>query len=220
MNKNIKQKRFIIFSAYPESAGELKTIFSTTEGSIRRRLENPPVLRESGWDLRTYDHAKIVRGEMIRVTFKEMSRIDLYRDGTLIFVARADNFLGSLGTPGHPKIYSLAIVEVIYNFFHFYKLVLDDFKQKPYAMFVRVDLRNMHLAGLKTKLVSQLITGIGTKEAPDNNETIIERFEVEDLNVVDIAREIIKKIHLWFGFEKYQIPQYPEIESKLENGYP
>ncbi len=219
MNKSMKQKRLIVFSAYPESAGELKTIFSTAEGSIRRRLENPPILRDGGWDLRTFDRAKIVCGEMIRVTFKEQSRIDLYQDGTLIFVARADdNFLGWIGTPGHPKIYSLTIVEVIYNFVNFYKLVLDDFKQKPYAIFIRVDLRNMHLAGLKTKLVSQPITGIGTKEAPDNNETIIERFEVEDLNVGDIAHEIVKKIHLWFGFD--QIPRYPEIESKLDNGSP
>jgi len=50
---NIKQNRALILTVYPSSPSELKTIFNSSEGSILRRLENPPNLRYSGWSLST-----------------------------------------------------------------------------------------------------------------------------------------------------------------------
>src|SRR5437667_3818110 len=80
----MKEQRSVILSAMPTENAELRTIFSDKPDSIRRQLEDPPGLRPNGWDLRTGNQAKFVRGELIRVEgFR--STIDLYRDGTLIF---------------------------------------------------------------------------------------------------------------------------------------
>ena len=80
----IKNSRCMIIAAMPRQAAELKTIFSEQPESIRRKLESPPRLRASGWDLPTLAQAKILRGELIRVVERNRMIVDLYRDGTLI----------------------------------------------------------------------------------------------------------------------------------------
>jgi hypothetical protein len=116
MSQGMKHKRSIIFAAYPNLSGRLRTIFSGTEGSIQKRLEKPPVLREYGWDLQTYERARIICGELVRVMAQRKNRsikiIDLYPDGTLIFAACADSkFLGWLSPSKAPWIHPIALVE-------------------------------------------------------------------------------------------------------------
>ncbi|MBI1930126.1 hypothetical protein HYR99_38485 [Candidatus Poribacteria bacterium] len=217
MSKGMKNQRVIVFAAYPRWAGQLGTIFSTAEGSIRRKLENPPILRQRGWALQTFDHARIIRGEMIRVEFEEEKTIDLYRDGSLIFVALADhNFLGWDSSRNGPRITPIAIVEVVYNFINFYKLVLEDFVEKPEVITIRVDFRNMHLHGIKTHLNPfNWADESGRRYAPDNNGTITKDFRGENFHVGVIAFEILKEIYLWFGWEEDKIP-YTKTEGELK----
>ncbi len=219
---DMSNKRSIILSAYPNQPGELKTIFFTTDKSIRRHLEHPPILRYSGWSLETLDQARIIRGEMIRVTNGNRKVIDLYRDGALVFAGLADhNFLAwgkSLDYQNmRIKINTLAIVEVIYSFVNFYKLVLNDFKEQPEKISFRVDFRNMHLAGVKSYLVpyelNRQMFEDDAKDAPDNNNYLNKLFSAKDYNVAFIAYEILKEVYLWFGFEEDKIPY-----SKEENG--
>ena len=217
MNEGMKNKRVIVFSAYPKLAGKLKTIFSTAEGSIRRWLENPPVLRYLGWSLETLDRARIIGGEMIRVRNGDRKVIDLYRDGSLIFVALADhNFLGQDSSRDAPRITPLALIEATYNFINFYKLVLADFKEQPEEISIRVDFRNMHLHGIKTHLNPfNWADESGRKYAPNNNGTITKDFRVEDFHVGIIAFEVLKEIYLWFGWEEDKIP-YTKTEGELK----
>ena len=217
MSKGMKNQRVIVFAAYPRWTGQLRTIFSTAEGSIWRKLENPPILRQGGWALQTFDHARIIRGEMIRVEFREEKTIDLYRDGALIFAASADrDFLGWNGTPKSPKIHTLALIEATYNFINFYKLVLEDFVEKPEVITIRVDFRNMHLHGIKTHLNPfNWADESGRRYAPDNNGTITKDFRVEDFHVGVIAFEVLKEIYLWFGLEEDKIP-YTKTEGELK----
>src|SRR5258705_9842042 len=51
-------QRVLILAACPTEPSELKTLFSTQQDSIRHRLEKPPTLRYSGWDLGTLDQAR------------------------------------------------------------------------------------------------------------------------------------------------------------------
>lgn len=123
-------------------------------GSIRYALEHPPSLRRNGWDMGTYDQAKIQRGEFIRVANGDRIAIDLYRDGTFIFATTADsNFLAWGRESESLKINPLALVEVIYSFVDFYRLVLGDFVSPPERITFRIDLQNMHLDGATNYLV-------------------------------------------------------------------
>jgi len=209
---DISEKRTIVITAYTAQTSELKTIFDSSENSIRKRLENPPIIRHGGWSLETWDKSKIIRGEMIRVVNGTIKVIDLYRDGTLVFVGLADKEFLAWGNSPKQKINPVAIVELIYNFISFYKLVLEDFLKKPKEIFIRIDFRNMHLDGIKTYLVPYHLNSFIQeldwikKEAPDNSGVISKGFFVENFDVGEVAFEVLKEIYLWFGIEADKIP--------------
>lgn len=217
-------KRIIALVAYSSGKNELKTIFNpiTDKNSIRYKLANPPALRPGGWDLETLDTPKIVEGKFIRATAGEIKVIDLYRDGTFIFVALADqNFL--CWGPNYSnlmKLNPLALMEVIYSFVRFYcEIVLNDLESQPTRFSIGVDLRNLHLDGIKSKLgphglesMAQIFNDF-TKEAPSNDFSITKEFQNEGCDPARIAFILLKEIYLWFGIEEDKIPY-----TKLENG--
>ncbi len=220
-HKKMKEKRAIVLTAYPTRVCELKTIFNSTDTSIRRKLERPPVLRYGGWSLETLDQSKIMRGESIRVANGDCKVIDLYRDATLIFGGLADeNFLAHAGQD-QPKIHSMAIVELVYSFVYFYKLVLEDCKEMPDGFSIRIVLRNMHLSGIKTFLMpytsnnaAQLLGVLGNKmEAPDDAWKKVILFKTENYNPAFIAFEVLREIYLWFGLEQEKIPYVKNEEG-------
>lgn len=213
----MNKKRSIILSAYPNQPGELKTIFLTIDKSIRKHLENPPTLRHAGWSLETLDQARIMRGEMIRVANGDRKTIDLYRDGSLVFAGLADHkFLAWGNSPEKQKINAVAIVEIIYSFVNFYRLVLDDLKELPKKVSIRIDFRNMHLDGIKNYLVPYQLGRYAqmfeddAKEAPDNNGILVKTFSVQDYDIGAIAFKILKEVYLWFGLEEDKIPYTKE----------
>lgn len=218
---DLKDRRTIIISAYPNQPSQLKTIFLTTEGSIRKYLEHPPILRRHGWSLETLDQAKIMRGEMIRVVNGDRKVIDLYRDGALIFVGLAEHTFLAWHEEQKQKINPLAIIEVVHGFLTFYKLVLEDMEQPPSDFTVRVDFRNFHQGGVKSYLVpgglenyTQLFE-IDKKDASDDNGTISKTFLTKDFDAAVIGFEILKEVYPWFGIEEDKIP-YIKIENGLK----
>jgi len=81
---------------------------------------------------------------MIRVANSDKI-IDLYRDGAMVFAGIVDKNFLAWGKGNSTKINPVALVEVVYNFVVFYKLVLEDFNNKTKQINTRIDLRNMHL---------------------------------------------------------------------------
>ncbi|MEO0131293.1 MAG: ATP-binding protein, partial [candidate division WOR-3 bacterium] len=70
--QSYENKRIIVLAAYPEEKlGKLKSLFTNEEGSIKRKLENPPLnagrIRHAGWSLETLDIGKIIKGQFVRV---------------------------------------------------------------------------------------------------------------------------------------------------------
>jgi Schlafen, AlbA_2 len=217
--EGLKDGRNVSIVAYPNEALELKTIFLSTPDSIRRKLENPPILRYGGWNLRTLDQAKILRGEMIRVGNGKRIVIDLYRDGTMVFAGQGDHQFLAWHDEVKQKINPVALVEILYEFFAFYSLVLDDFEKRPSEFTARFNLRNLHQGGVKTGLVPFAPGTYGhlfdhdKKEAPDDAMTIQKRFPTEGYDSTAYAYAMAKEIYLWFGLEEDKIPYVKE-----ENG--
>lgn len=213
----IGNKRLLVLSAYPTQPGELRTLFSTAEGSIRKRLERPPNLRFGGWNLETLEQGEILKGELVRITNDHNKVIDLYRDGTFIFAGRVDEtFLGWGSENG--KINPVAIVEIVYNFVDFYRLVLEDFKDRPALFSVRIELRNMHLGGVPNFLVPYRSGShaqefnLYAKNAPDDRMALTKEFGTENFDPGPAAFEILKEIYLWFGLDEDKIP-YTKTEA-------
>ncbi|MGB9762453.1 MAG: helix-turn-helix domain-containing protein [Minisyncoccia bacterium] len=229
LNYMANNKRGFILIAYPkEKLGELKSLFTSEEGSIKRKLEDPPLnagkIRYAGWSLETLDRGRIVEGQFVRVKSGDTKIIDLYKDGTLIFLGLADeNFLAWSSNDGL-RINPIAVVELIYNFISFYREVINDLTIKPSIISVEFRFFNMHLDGKKSYLVPGPIDALSpfnTYEAPANNyssETPID-FKVEDFETektAEIAYKVVEKIYLWFGIplDKGNIP-YTKIENAV-----
>ncbi len=223
-------KRIIILIAYPkEKSGELKSLFTNEEGSIKRKLEDPPLnagkIRYRGWSLETSDRGKIIEMQFVRVQNKDIETIDLYNDGTLIFAGLADErFLAHASQDGL-RINSIALIELVYNFISFYREVVNDFTIKPSIISVEFRFLNMHLGGKKTYLIEGPIDcpfpSNNKHDAPKNNfssKTPID-FNVQDFKTgktAEIAYKVVEKIYLSFGIplDKKNIP-YTKIENSI-----
>lgn len=217
---NLEDNRVFVLSAFSEQPKELKT-FGTSENSIKQKLQNPPYLRSSGWTLRTHERARIVRGELLRVMSDEYKIIDLYRDGTLIFAVVANgNFLawGRDRVPQVEKINPVALIEVVYNYTNFYGLVLEDMKEKPKQVLIRIDLKNMRLEGVINYLAPYGVDTYGQLErgnpAPDNHFAKIIKCDAASYEARVVGYEIVKEIYLWFGLEEDTIP-YTIVEGSV-----
>jgi hypothetical protein len=215
----MKEKRSIILSAMPSEHAELRTIFSDKPDSIRRRLENPPMLRPNGWGLRTGDQAKFIRGELVRVKSLR-STIDLYRDGTLIFGGQVNREFLAWSDETDIRLHPLAFAEVVVNFARFYKLILSDFLTAPSRLEFRIDLRNMWLGNEKTRLPGGPVTSqwwelmAGPRmEAPA--DTWSHKFLVpsKEYNPDRVAFQLIHELYIWFGHSEESIPYKKETET-------
>lgn len=217
----MKDDRTFTISAYPDQQCQLKSIFLSSENSIRKRLENPPIIRPTGWSLETLDQAQIMRAEMIRVANGNRKVIDLYKDGSLVFTGLAGRRFLGWGADQGQKINPLALIELIYNFVNFYKLVLDDCDKLPSSFTVRLDFRNFYLNGVKSYLSPYKIGTFAqmyddeAKDAPTDQDMIEMKILVESLNVPVVAFQIAKEVYLWFGIEEDKIP-YVKIENGIK----
>jgi len=217
---DLKENRTFILVAYTDQSSELRSIFQTEEGSIRKQLENPPILRLHGWSLETFDHARILKGEFIRVTNGNRKVIDLYRDGTFIFVGAANESFLAWGRGPNQKVHPLAVTECIYSFVNFYGLVLEDFMIPQNKVFIRVDYRNLHIENNKTYLVPYEIQNNWysldheRKDAPDNDWKKTKSFSTESFDLAAVSYEILREIYFWFGFEEEKIPYTLEEDGE------
>jgi hypothetical protein len=197
---------------------EVLDLFSSNEHSISRLMEHPPSLRYGGWNLETGDQPRIIAGTLRRAKSSEFNALELYRDGTLIYVCRADGALLSWGRSyGGKQINPLALLESTYMYFQFYEEVLKRFKRKVKALNVRVEFGNLHAEGFQTSLAPGPIDSVRQQAyrhpAPSDNWFRDLVVDAASFDSAKTTHEVVKEIYLWFGFEIEAIPY-----SDNENG--
>lgn len=204
---------------YPQDLTELKTLFNTHEGSIRRIIESPPELRYAGWSLATLDRAKIKEGKFIRVMNGQRKVVDLYKDGTLIFGVLATSDFLAWGRTSAPefRLNPLALVESTYSFMNVYSLVIKDFKIPPKELAFNFGFNNLWQKEGKYFLPAGELTTWGhdhSEEAPKSG-IFSEPIKVPrtGFNAEHMANQLIEEIYIWFGLNKEDIPY-----TKLKDG--
>jgi hypothetical protein len=208
--------RHIVMAVTPEPPSQLKTLFSNSQGSLKRRLEDPPSLRYAGWDLTHDGHAKIVRGEYVRVTSGNAKVVDLYRDGVMVLVALADQALLAWGRERDQRINPVALIELTYSFVSFYSFVLDEITAAPLRLSFRVELRNMHLGGEKSSIAphglrtTSQIFGHNEKYAPEDVGVRELSMSRDGFDPLAVTYQVIREIYLWFGLEEDKIPYFKD----------
>jgi hypothetical protein len=212
------KQRHIVLAAVPTPPNSLKTIFVSSDESIKRQLEHPPHFRERGWDLAHFGYAKIIKGEFVRVGVTDIKVVDLYRDGMMIAAALADaNFL-AWSQHEKQRLNPLALIEFISSFLNLYDRVLKDFSFKPSTITIRVELRHMHHGETRTKLapygldnMSQQF-GMHEQSAPADIGSFEITAPANDFDPLSVVFDVVKEIYLWFGIEEDKIP-YFKVEA-------
>jgi hypothetical protein len=211
--------RAMILAAYPLRPAELKTIFSNTDDSIRRKLEHPPILRNGGWDLAVQRQGVIIRGELLRIRgFRRI--LDLYRDGTFVVGCLASDGFLAWASPDQ-KLNSMGLVEMIYNVCAFYGFVLDDMRSRPDAIEIQLNLIGLHKDDVKSKLAPgtsdqmfyQLMPDY-IHPAPDPVFSVRKSFRTVEYQPESAAYQLLREVYFWFGFEEDKVPYAMEREGR------
>jgi hypothetical protein len=216
-------KPYYILSVHPTKYCKIKDIFSSQNNSIVKKFQNPGGIRSMGWDLVTNDFPRLEQGEYWEVGGGR-KLIRLYEDGTLILRVLANqDFLGWGQYENYfkinPKINSLALIEITYNFVNFYEMLLPHFDREIEEFKYQCELTNTVLENKKKLyllpgMVKERYFGDDGKEAPTQIMKIKLIKGKSDLNkkAAYITFEIIRKIYLWFGLTEDVIP-YTTIDE-------
>jgi hypothetical protein len=210
-------------AAEPVERTEVPSLFRSS--GVVEVLRNPPTFRNPtvGWDLWTFDEARIVEGRKRLLINGERKRLTLFPDGTMTFVASFNDFLGWPNTSeqfeNRPQLNSVALIELVYNFARTYIAVVDFMSRRPQTVRFRCGFRDLHLENgrwvfLQPGTMSpRAYHRQGSKrEAPaasiDLGPVELELSEGEsgDSLAARAAYELILLVYRWFELEDDAIP--------------
>lgn len=192
----------------------LSTLFESKQSAEAKLLENPPKDRSFGFDLETRGRTEIVDAELLRRTTAGRKGMDLYRDGTLIFVGRGDDsFLGWVCRSGENEllINNIALTEVVYLFFRFSIEILKLAKPVPTEVKILFQLLRPPNDDRVFKLgnanfSAEWISDHGYSEAPNPGRIISTSFELQGAVPEVEAFRLLKNVFNLFGFTDAEIP--------------
>jgi hypothetical protein len=158
-------------AASPNMVIELPSLFESQRGELYQLVERPPELRSSGFDITVHGQTRIVRGESVQSVDHGEKVLQLYRDGTMVFVARGDGEFLCWGRQREKSISvnALALIESTYLFCLSFQRVLDSAQPKPSGTLVLVQLGGMLSPSGPRRLNSGPMGNWygNSKEAPD-----------------------------------------------------
>lgn len=136
----------IVMGGEPFEKVVFDNFFSEENNPLFNLLKNPPYLRYSGWNLLTLDWPKIKDGTNWEVKNGDRKTVRLYKDGSLIAIAYADDSFLGWGQDHDkflqfPQLNSLAVIEYIYEFVELYRKMLDNFPKLKRVKF-KVGIKN------------------------------------------------------------------------------
>ena len=219
----IEGKPSIAFAAVPTSLTNIPSLtLSTSEA--RSLLQHPQRLRPAGFDLGSYESASLVRGgQQRRAIIPNLKALELWSDGTFLFVATGDEDF--LSHPTRPKdgpflINPFVIAEVSYLFCETFRLALQLMNPIPATVNYVLEVRQLDAPGkppaINPKKVPSSASYLpyydGTMiPAPYGSETF--NFTASTSQAAEeTAFQYLRDFYLWFGIEEDRIP-YTESES-------
>ena len=192
--------------------------WANSKSELIESFENPPVLRQHGWDIVVGERSQLIKGELRRAVDKDFMILDLYRDGTLIFGVIAERgFLTWGRIQNDLKINSLALIETVCNFVTLFKLVTEKYVPKPSEISIRIKLHDLHLGGEKSFMVPYAVGTYTSKQhdAPDNNfeKTILVDLSKSEFDSGQVSYHVVQEVYLWFGMGSNMIPYVIEKDG-------
>ncbi|MEJ2192380.1 MAG: hypothetical protein P8Y39_08545 [Nitrospirota bacterium] len=207
-----------VLTAVPTAAVAVSGLFESRSSPITQLLERPPEIRYGGFDITVGVHPQIVEGRLRRAV-TEGRDLELWIDGTLIFIAPADrDFLswGSYNPQSYLRINQIALIESAYLFVNLYKVLQPYLTPTPASTIFTIELRNM-----PTEPPVVLYPGamggymFDANVAPDS-KVLEEASTSGDWEPAEVAFDLVKRIYHWFGFDEDDIPYTEEVHGRRQ----
>jgi len=200
-------------TAAPIDTIVLPTLFRGRDDPLVRLLAHPPALRSSGFDL-PEGEMQIVEGRLRRKASPRML-LECWRDGTIVFVTRANDYLCwamQQLTPGKLRINPLALVESAYVFAMLAQQVYTDHSSpQPRAVEFGLTFFRMESGGSRAVLTPHRLKSVATQLALDAREAPGATHEIREQitppwKPAQVAYQLLRALYTWFGFDEDAIP--------------
>jgi len=211
-------------SAIPLEQTEVPSLFESRHCAIVKLLEDPPEIRDSGFDLDAGETSVIVRGQLRRVVTPGYKLLELWRDGLLRFAGSGgDDFLcwttGSSEKTGlviNPYVLS----EATYLFAELLAAVREFTVPKSKSYRTIVSLRNMTLGEKPAVLIPYELNTAGWRSRQDKrlapNSDVSASVVVSDFTPGTVAFKLLAELYLQFGIENDRIPYTELVEGERQ----
>ncbi|HEY3591838.1 MAG TPA: ATP-binding protein [Buttiauxella sp.] len=198
--------------AAPRQPMRLSGLFSSKSAEYKA-INEPPAYREHGFDLNPHTPVQYVRGELIRRVTNGKKGLELWQDGTLIFVGRNDeDFLGWAVPRKEENLYinNYVLTEVVSLFLVLTIDILRGAQEPPKRVgvcfgFMREDAEAANYE-LSSHPIDRVYGSFGGKKVPAENRRFWIDFELKDATPEVEALKLLKEIYHWFGITDEQIP--------------
>jgi hypothetical protein len=202
----------LALAAVPEEPPETSAMIALRDPGVVELLDDPPKLIANGFDLRSSCPSQVLRGDLRRSFNRGSKLLELWRDGTLIFVVRGNEWFLSWAPLSSPQatlsIHNLVLAEVVYLFAELacqvyqrnvpsagrvlYRAELDATQELPYSL---SPIAQSRLHGMPDQ-----------RTAPSSGSSWEVAFDQQSVTPGHIAFALLKEIYAWFGIEAAEIP--------------
>jgi hypothetical protein len=203
----------IYFDASAESPCTFPTLFKSQSQRVVRLIENPPQLRQNGFEIWADRTSEIVEGRVRRNAITGHRLIELWEDGEFIFVGEGDeDFLGwSVGGTGTRPIHisNFVLAEATLHFCWLIRWIFEEADPKPLILRLAVGFANLNRSGSAT--LSDVPEGkmramSQPRPAPSPDREFFEFAEWNSYDPAQLAYKLLKNVYVWFGFNSDSMP--------------
>lgn len=202
-------------AAWPLQPIDFPNLFESHEAPVVRLLEQPPRLRDAGFDFATRRPSAIFEGRLRRCLIPEHKILEIWRDGPLICVVPGDDWHLCWGMRSTPetglRINNLALTETVYLFCDWSLKVYRNAVPLPSRFRIRVMVLEMAVNGRPFSLnpyrQDEFTIHDGRRAAPVATG---QHFEIDvESAAADpgvMAYQLLSDVYAWFGFNAAEMP--------------
>jgi hypothetical protein len=208
-------------TAAPVETISLPTLFRGRDDPLVQLLAHPPGLRPAGFDLPPGD-TQIVEGQLRRKVFPGRMLLECWRDGTIIFVTEATDYLCwgmPQPAPGVVRINPMALVESTYAFATLaHRVYTEHAAPQPRTVEFGLTFFAMEGGGKRAVLTPDRLKSIRTQLAIEAKEAPAATHEIHEQvaapwNPGPVAYQLLYALYTWFGFDDSAIPYVAEEDG-------
>jgi hypothetical protein len=208
-------KPALSIAAWPSQPIDFPDLFESHEAPVVQLLEQPPRLRDGGFDFATRRLSSIVEGQLRRCLIPEHKILEVWRDGALICVVPGDDWHLCWGMRSTPetglRINTLALAETVYLFCDWSLQIYANAVPAPERYRIRVMFSDMAVNGRAFSLnpyrPNDFSLNDSRRDAPlaigSHVEIDVDRVTAEPGAT---AYRLLSEFYAWFGFNAAEMP--------------